>query len=218
MWTKTTIAALTSAEFDKLEMNERRLIAWFQTDDLSFTCLPHMITRLRWDYLKALGDHAYAKLGLWNYPIPYGPEGNELSLEQRRQNPIPFIAWASERNQEAVLDICKKSAMCLYDVDVIICDCSCSEVSIAECVGPALEEMNQFSERIWSVLADLVKRIGWAVIPLASDGGYCLLVCKAELSEFLSDIERWCGIHKHAYARLEQSHGKIEIIDYQVEC
>ena len=171
--------------------------------------LPHLITYLDSQLLRAIIHINGAKPGLWNVSPPYDEKDNYLPY----RDDFKFESWSLSLNQADLIDLSAYSGGVIMNSPVIIVDCTADqkELAIADAERtelPGAEEGGAGYQHL-SGLPKLLSKIGWVLIPVDHEHERALFVCSGAKAEYIRMLQRWCHAHGRYFATLTSNEGGL---------
>jgi hypothetical protein len=210
MWNEKTIRALSRAEFERLPLGERKLIVGFNSDELPFADLPHVITEFTRTFVEYVMQLKGCNPGMWNYPIPFDERGQDADVDLKE---LPFRAWSHPRNRERLLEVVDGIAICPYRGGMFICDSAVSAERVRQVLSDVQGADGHFSAGVWSTIPKLVQICEWVCFPLIHAESQ-VYATDPEHEDDIRAIEAWCRTRGDEFSRVERKEGRVVVVDY----
>ncbi|HYG77474.1 MAG TPA: hypothetical protein VEK08_20875 [Planctomycetota bacterium] len=160
------------------------LDAFFASPDPSAARVPHLITAFDAELLNALVRINGAKPGVWNAAPPY----DENDLYQPFREDLPFESWSLAYNQGELLELSGYSNTLVFGNDTMIVDSSADK----EALKNAEQSKGEGGYHDLPDFAELLSRIGWALMTVGPERQYGLLVVHESKRSYLEMLQSWC--------------------------
>lgn len=172
----------------------------FSTPNPAAATLPHLITYLDSQLLKAINHINGAKPGLWNVSPPY--DENETYLPYRDE--FEFKSWSLSLNQADLIELGAYSGGVVMNSPVMIVDSAADVKALAEADTermelPDIEEGGGGYQNL-DGLPKLLSKIGWALIPIDPEHERGLFVCSPAKADYIRMLQHWCHQHGRYHA------------------
>jgi hypothetical protein len=165
---------------------------FFSVTNPSVSGVPHLITALDSELLQAITQINGAKMGVWNIPAPYDEENR---YEPYREN-ARFSDWALPYNQNQLLN------NEILEPNTIITDSGADEAAltaVSEDFTPDEEGEGHSGFQDISDFPGLLKKTGWALVPVGNRLGYALFAASVARKDYVELLKQWCHRHGRVY-------------------